>query len=290
MIRVGLIGLGQMGLPIARNLLNKGFNVVAYDLRRAKVDEVAKLGAEEAAGPRDVATKSDVIITLLSYPHVVQEVITGAGGVLEGLRKDSIIMECSSIDDETSIRVAHAVAGVGGRFVEVAILGRPHVIDARQLVFLVAGEEGTVKDCESILNTLGRKVLYVGPYGAAKVLKIANAMANATEIAILCEVAAWSKKNGVSVENLLEVLEIRSEESSSRVKQLKRIIEGDLKREVTWMAKDVHHATKIANEQRIAIPVTSAVRTVIALAEEQNTDGYSFFEMIWRFYNRNHEL
>ena len=216
--------------------------------------------------------------------------ITGAGGVLEGLRKGSIIMECSSIDDETSIRVAHAVAGVGGRFVEAAILGRPHVIDARQLVFLVAGEEGTVKDCESILNTLGRKVLYVGPYGAAKVLKIANAMANATEIAILCEVAAWSKKNGVSVENLLEVLQIRSEESSSRVKQLKRIMEGDLKREITWMAKYVHHGTDIADEQRIPIPVTSAVRTVIASAEEQNTDGYSFFEMIWNFYNQNRKL
>lgn len=125
MMRVGLIGLGQMGLPIARNLLNKGFSVVAYDITRTKVDQITKLGAEEAAGPSEVAAKSDVVITLLSYPEVVEEVITGAGGVLEGLRKDSIIMECSSIDHETSIRVAHAVAAMGGRFVEVAILERP---------------------------------------------------------------------------------------------------------------------------------------------------------------------
>jgi 3-hydroxyisobutyrate dehydrogenase-like beta-hydroxyacid dehydrogenase len=276
-----------MGLPIARNLLNKGFTVVAYDINRSKVEEIAAFGAEPASDPKEVAARTDVIMTILGYPDIVEQVIDGAEGILVGLRKGSIVIECSSIDHETSIRVGKRVVEAGGRFVEVAILGRPHRIDTQQLVFLAAGEESTVGECEPILMATGRKVLYVGGHGTAKLLKIANAMANATEITILCEVAAWSKTNGIPIDALLEVLQIRSEEFSSRLGQLRSISEGRLKREITWMAKDVHHGSKIAGEKGIAMPVVAAVNTVINLAQERNADGYSFFEMIWNFYNAN---
>jgi 3-hydroxyisobutyrate dehydrogenase-like beta-hydroxyacid dehydrogenase len=286
MLTVGLVGIGQMGSPMARNLLKEGFPVVVYDIDKQKIRALTDFGAKGASNPKDLAVQSDVILTVLDYPSVVEAAIMGEGGILEGLRQQSILIECSSIDHETSIRLAGELRGKGRRFVEAAILGRPHIVESKQLVFLAAGEENAVKECYLIFNAIGRKVLYVGSFGAAKLLKIANAMVNATEIAVLCEVAAWSQRNQISREGLLEVLQNRSEESPSRVKQLAGIVGGRLQKQRTWMAKDVQFGLKVAGQKEIPMPLVSTVNTVINLAKSQNLEDYAFFEMMWKFYDQ----
>ena len=286
MLTVGVIGIGQMGSLMAKNLLKEGFGLVLYDIDEQKMMDLIALGAERASGPKQVAAKSDVVITVLDYPGVVEEVITGAGGVLEGLMTSTVIIECSSIDHETSMRVAEEVQAQGGRFVEAAILGRPHAIGSKQAVFLAAGDENTVKECYPIFDAIGRKVVYVGDFGAAKLLKIANAMVNATEIAVLCEVAAWSRRNQISSEGLLEVLQNRSEESPTRVKQLRGIVQGRLQKQRTWMAKDVHFGLTVADKKDIPMPLVSTVHTLINLAKSHKLEEYAFFEMMWKFYDQ----
>jgi 3-hydroxyisobutyrate dehydrogenase-like beta-hydroxyacid dehydrogenase len=280
---IGFIGIGEMGGRLATFLLRAGFTVTVYDINRARIQELTKIGATESAGPRDLASKCDVVLTVLTYPNVVEEVILGKGGVLEGLRKSAIVMECSSIDPETSLRVADQVRAAGGRFVEVALMGPPNIVEAKQLLFLTAGEKETVESCTALFAAMGRKVLYVGGFGKAKLLKIAYAMLHAAEATALYEIVAWLIRNGVTAEAFLEGLRARM---TLRLDQVEQVLKGDLPRPPSWVAKDVYHGIMNAEEKEIPMPVLSTVQSVINLAKSQGFDEYAFAPMIWKLYEK----
>jgi len=102
---IGMVGVGNMGSPMAKNLMKAGYPVVVYDINEKQMDHLALAGAKKARDARDLASQSDVVLTVLTWPEVVEEAVLGEGGVLSGLKKGAILMECSSIDHETSIRV-----------------------------------------------------------------------------------------------------------------------------------------------------------------------------------------
>jgi 3-hydroxyisobutyrate dehydrogenase-like beta-hydroxyacid dehydrogenase len=283
MLQVGFIGVGQMGAPLARNLIGAGFPLTVFDLDKEKIDAVTKIGAKPSTGPSDLASKSDVVITVLTYPKVVEEVVLGGGGVVEGMRDNAVLIEASSIDHETSICIARGVEARGGRFVESALMGRPWEIEAKQLLFLTAGKEATVKECAPLFNAMGKKAVYVGETGTAKLLKIAFAMLHATETTVLYESLAWSLRNHVRPEAFLEIL---SDRNRTGAEQLKQMLDGKLEKVPSWTAKDVHHALQIAEDQEIPMPVVSAVNAVIKLASLQNKPGYTFGGMMWKFYEQ----
>lgn len=280
---IGIIGVGQMGTPLAKNLLKGGYPVVAYDIKPQQIESLAKFGAAKATGPRDLAARSDVVLTVLTWPKVVEEVILGPNGVLEGLKKGAVIIECSSIDHETSIRLAEKVESAGGRFVEAALMGQPPEIEAKGLYFLTAGTKEVVEECAPIFGAMGRKVLYAGGFGAAKLLKIANAMLNATETIVAYEVLTWCLRNQITQEGFLEIM---TERRPERAQHMKEILDGGLNTRPSWTAKDVYHGLKLAEGKEIPTPVVSAVNAVINLAKSENREGYSFGGMMWKFYER----
>lgn len=283
MVNIGMIGIGQMGAPLAKNLLKAGYPVIVYDINQKQMDLLAESGAKKSTGPKDLAAQSDAVITVLTWPKVVEEVIAGPGGVIEGLKKDAIVIECSSIDHETSLRLAEKVEARGGRFVEAALMGQPPEIEAKKLYFLTAGRKETVQECDPIFHAMGKKTLYAGGFGAAKLLKIANAMLNATETTIAYEVLTWCLRNQITQEGFLEIMRERRPERADHIKE---ILDGGLNTRPSWTAKDVYHGLKLAEEREIPTPVLSAVNAVINLAKSQNREGYSFGGMMWKFYER----
>lgn len=283
MLEVGFIGIGQMGAPLAKNLILAGFPLTVFDLDKKKIEALTNIGAKPSTSPRDLASKSDVVMTVLTYPKVVEEVVLGNGGIAEGMRDHAILIEASSIDHETSIRVAHAIEEKGGRFVESALMGRPWEIESKQLLFLAAGEESAVKECAPLFNAMGKKAIYVGETGTAKLLKIAFAMLHATETTVLYESLAWSLRNNIRADAFLEIL---ADRNRTRAEQLKQMLDGHLEKVPSWTAKDVHHALQVAENQEIPMPVVSAVNAVIKLASLQNKAGYTFGGMIWKFYEQ----
>jgi 3-hydroxyisobutyrate dehydrogenase-like beta-hydroxyacid dehydrogenase len=222
-------------------------------------------------------------MTVLTYPKVVEEVVLGRGGIIEGMTNNTILIEAGSIDHETSIRIGRAVEERGGRFVESALMGRPWEIESKQLLFLTAGKEATVKECAPLFNAMGKKAVYVGETGTAKLLKIAFAMLHATETTVLYESLAWSLRNHIRPEAFLEIL---SDRNPTRAEQLKQLLDGKLETVPSWTAKDVHHALQVAEDQEIPMPVVSAVNTTIKLASQQNKAGYTFGGMMWKFYEQ----
>jgi len=283
MTTIGIIGAGQMGAPMGKNLLKAGYPVNVYDIDKKQMDSMAEAGAKKARDARDLAARSDVVMTVLTWPKVVEEVVLGKGGVLEGLRKNAILIECSSTDHETSIEIGKKVEAAGCRYVEAALRGRYHLVESKELGFLTAGKRETVEECEPILLAIGRKALYTGDLGSAKLLKIAGAMLNAVETAVTWEVLAWCLQNGIAREGFLEILR---ERSPGRVEHIAQILNGQLETSPSWVAKDLYHGVKIAGAKEIPTPILSAVNALTNLAQQQNAEGYRYSEMLWKFYER----
>lgn len=162
-------------------------------------------------------------------------------------------------------------------------MGQPPEIEAKRLYFLTAGRKETVQECDPIFGAMGRKTLYAGAFGTAKLLKIANAMLNATETTIAYEVLTWCLRNQITQEGFLEIMRERRPE---RAENIKRILDGGLDTRPSWTAKDVYHGLKLAEEREIPTPVLSAVNAMINLAKAQNREGYSFGGMMWKFCER----
>lgn len=280
---VGMIGVGEMGTPMAKNLLEKGYPVSVYDIDEKRMDDLAQAGAKKAKDAKDLATQSDVVLTVLTWPKVVEEVVLGKGGVLENLRKGCTLIECSSIDHETSIRMGEKVEAVGCRYVEAALMGRPYEIVEHNLLFLSAGNKETVQECDPIFLAIGKKNLYAGEWGTAKLLKIANAMFNATETIIAYEALTWCLGNKVSQEGFLEMVR---ERRPDRAENLERMMKGGLDTHPSWTAKDVYHGLKFGEDKDIPTPLLATVNSLINLAKAQNREGYSFGGMMWKFYER----
>ena len=257
MVTVGMIGIGQMGAPMARNLLKGGYPVNVYDINQKQMDLLAQDGAKKTADAKDLAAQSDVVITVLTWPEVVEEVVLGSGGILDGMKKGAILIECSSIDHETSIRLAQGVEASGGRYVEAALRGRPPTIEAKELNILTAGRRETVQECEAILTTIGKQARYVGELGAAKLLKIAGAMLNATETAVTYEVLTWCLRNGITKEGFLAIISGRG---PRRVDGLVEILKGRFDTSPSWVAKDLYHGVKIAGAKDIPTPINTTSR------------------------------
>jgi 3-hydroxyisobutyrate dehydrogenase-like beta-hydroxyacid dehydrogenase len=283
MINVGMIGVGHMGTPMAKNLLNAGYPVTVYDIDAKQMDHLAGAGARKASNAADLAARCDVVLTVLTWPKVVEEVVLGKGGVLEGLRERAILVECSSIDHETSMRVGEKVEAAGRRYVEAALIGRPVEIEKKRLLFLSAGRKETVDECEPLFLAMGRKNLYAGTMGRAKLLKMANAMFNATETLIAYEALTWCLGNQITQEGFLELIR---ERRPDRAENLERMIDGGLDTHPSWTAKDIYHCLKIGEEKEIPTPVLATVNSLINLAKAQNAEGYSFGGMMWKFYER----
>lgn len=280
---VGIIGIGQMGGPITKNLLKAGYPVNVYDIDEKRMDDLAAAGARKTSDARDLAARSDVVMTVLTWPKVVEETVLGKGGVLEGLRKGALLIECSSTDHETSLRLGAKVEGAGCRYVEAALRGRPYTIEKKELGILAAGKHETFEECEPILLAIAGKVLYTGDLGTAKLLKIAGAMLNATETAVTWEVMAWCLQNGISREGFLEILR---ERRPGGIEHITEILNGHLETSPSWVAKDLYHGVKTAGAKEIPTPVLSAVNAIVNLAQTQNPEGYRFSEMLWKFYER----
>ena len=283
MVTVGMVGVGHMGTPMAKNLLSAGYPVAVYDINENQMEGLAKAGARKTSSAGELAAQSDVVLTVLTWPKVVEEAVLGEGGVLAHMKKDATLIECSSIDHETSIRIAEKVEAAGRRYVEAALMGRPFEIENKRLLFLSAGKRETVQECEPIFLAIGRKNLYAGDFGKAKLLKIANAMFNATETLITYEALTWCVGNQISQEGFLELVR---ERRPDRAENLERMMQGGFDTHPSWTAKDVYHGLKFGEDKEIPMPVLSTVNALINLAKSQNSEGFSFGGMMWKFYER----
>jgi L-serine 3-dehydrogenase (NAD+) len=200
MTTIAFIGLGHMGLPMARNLLKAGFSLKVFDLLQAAVDDLAKDGAHAASSALDAVQGADVVVSMLPASRHVEGLYLGDNGLLAALKPGSLVLECSTIAPEAARKVHQAAAARGIELLDAPVSGGTAGAAAGTLTFMIGGAASTLKKAHSIFAAMGTNIFHAGPDGAGQVAKVCNNQVLAVQMIATAEAMAM----GVGVANGLE--------------------------------------------------------------------------------------
>ncbi len=196
-MRVGWIGLGEMGQVIVPRLLEAGHSVVGWNRTPGKAEPLLARGMEWADSPAEVARRSEVVFSIVTDGKAVESVALGDDGVISGLAPDGVYLDMSTIDPEVSRRVAAAFAERGLVMLDAPLSGSPVTVREGTASIMVGGDRAAFERVEPVLYDIGSKVSYIGPSGTASQMKVAINLALIVEMVVFCEAVALAEKGGV---------------------------------------------------------------------------------------------
>ena len=274
--KIGFIGLGIMGKPMARNLLKAGYELTVYDIVGDAVEEVVGDGATGASSCAEVAAATDKIITMLPDSADSERAILGAGGVLEGAKTGSLVIDMSSIAPSVSQRIAAECAEQGVDMLDAPVSGGEPGAVAGTLAIMVGGKQEQFDQSVDLLKVMGANVVRTGDIGAGGVTKLANQIIVAANIEALAEALVLAQKAGVDPENVLNA--IRGGLAGSAVLEAKgpMMLNRNFRAgfRVRLHQKDLRNVLQTAQELNIPLPVTSLLQQMLgALMNEGEAES-----------------
>lgn len=272
---IGFIGLGVMGKPMAKNLVRKGYSLIVFDIKPEPVAELVEMGAKSGCSPADVASKSDIVITMLpNSPHVVS-VISGKDGVLEGLAAGKLIIDMSSISPVISRKMAALAAEKDIEFLDAPVSGgEPKAIDGTMSI-MVGGKEEVFESVKDILLSMGASAVLIGEIGAGNICKLANQIMVAMHLASVSEAMVFAEKAGVDPEKVYQAIRGGLAGSTVLDAKMDRILDRNFKPGgPIWMhTKDLLNVRDAALEIDAPIPMTTQILEAMKACK---CDGKSF--------------
>ena len=265
MANIGFIGLGIMGKPMSKNLLKAGHKLMVYDIVPALVDAVAAEGAARGLSCAEVASNSEVVITMLPDGPEVEQAILGPGGVLEGIRPGTAVLEMSSISPLVAQKVAAACAAKGVEFLDAPVSGgEPKAIDAT-LAIMVGGDRQVFEKVAPILQRMGSSVILTGPVGAGNVTKLANQIMVACNIAAMGEALVLAAKAGLDPEVVFNAVKGGLAGSTVLNAKAPMVMSRNFKPgfRIRLHQKDLRNALLAAESMKVALPLTSLVQQML---------------------------
>jgi 3-hydroxyisobutyrate dehydrogenase len=205
MATIGFIGLGNMGAPMAANLVKAQHHVTGYDVVAAPVAALAEKGGHAAASMVEAAAAGDVVITMLPAGPQVRQVYLGPDGIIARARQGALLIDCSTIDVETARAVAAAAAASGLLMIDAPVSGGVIGAEAGTLTFMVGGETAAFARAEPILQAMGRTIVHAGPAGSGQTAKLCNNMILAASMIAVCEGFALAEKLGLPAQTLFDI-------------------------------------------------------------------------------------
>ena len=271
-MKIGFIGLGIMGKPMAKNLIKAGYSLVVNDINKEAVAELVSAGAAEAASAKEVASQSDVVVTMLPNSPHVQTVVLGEGGVIEGAKEGLVVVDMSSISPIVSREVAAELAKKGVVMLDAPVSGgEPKAIDGT-LAIMVGGPEETFKVVEPILQVMGGSVTLVGEIGSGNTTKLANQIMVAANIAGMSEALVLATKADVDPEKVFKA--IRGGLAGSTVLDAKAplVLDGNFKPgfRIDLHIKDLQNALDTAATVKTPTPLSDLI---IEMMRSLSSDG-----------------
>lgn len=267
--RVGFIGLGAMGLPMATNLVRKGFPVSGFDVDPGKVALLAERGARSASSIRDAVAEADIVVTMLPATQHVEKVIMGEHGVLECMRRDAVLMDMSTIDPSGTDRLASACAARGIAFTDCPV-GRLTIHAERgESLFMVGGDDAVFARVEPLLNAMGNAIHRCGAVGMGTRMKIINNYMLLVTAQVVAESITLGLKLGLDIDTMKAVTGATTAtngqfQTAFANKVLKHDVTPGFTMDLTF--KDLGLAMAAAAEQRVGLPVGSAAYAVVGAA------------------------
>ncbi len=205
--RIGYIGLGLMGKPIARNIMRAGFPLTVHNRSQAPVEELVADGAQPADSPRAVAEVSDVVFTNLPDSPDVEQVVLGPNGVIEGCRPGMIFIDNSTIKPETARSIASKLAEVEVSALDAPVSGGDVGAKAGTLAIMVGGPRDTFDSILPIFQAMGKTITYVGESGAGQVAKACNQIMVAAQMVAMGELILLAQKSGVDPRRVIDAIQ-----------------------------------------------------------------------------------
>lgn len=285
---IGFIGLGIMGKPMAKNLLKAGFSLVVYDLNRAAIEDLVSAGALSASSSREVAERTEVIITMLPDSPEVKEVILGKGGVIEGVKPGSLLIDMSSINPLVSKEIAKELKRSGVEMLDAPVSGGEPMAVQGTLSIMVGGKEKIFNESLEIFKPMGKNIVHVGEIGAGGFTKLVNQIIVALNISAVGEAFTLGVKAGLDPQTVYQA--IRGGLAGSTVLEAKApmIIGRNFKPgfKIRLHHKDLNNALSTAGDLGVPLPFTSMAQQILVSlmtdgkGENDHSAIATFFEKI----------
>ena len=285
-MKIGFIGLGIMGRPMAKNLLKAGYDLVVYD-KYVTASDVIALGAKQGESNRDVASRSELVITMLPNSPHVKEAVLGERGVLEGAKEGTIVVDMSSIAPQVSKEVAAACAKKNVVMLDAPVSGgEPKAIDGT-LAIMVDGDARTFEKVKPVLEKMGSSVVRIGEVGSGNMTKLANQIIVALNIAAVSEAFVLATKAGVDPSKVFDAIKGGLAGSTVMNAKVPMILDNNFKPgfRIELHIKDLQNALDTAHALNVPVPLTA---NVMETMQALKMDGMAACDhsSIVRFYEK----
>jgi len=260
MEKIGFIGVGIMGKPMCKNLIDSGYKLFVYDINKEALNEVVEYGAKKGNSPKSVAKNSDIIITMLPNSPHVKNVVLGEKGVIEGVKEGQILIDMSSIAPLVSQEVAKELEKKGVEMLDAPVSGGQEKAKSGTLAIMVGGKDEVFRQCKAILEIMGKPVL-VGDIGAGETTKLVNQVIVAINIAAVAEGLILGKKAGVDPERIFEAIKGGLAGSQCLTDKAPRMFKGnyDPGFRMKLHVKDLNNVLETSRELHVAMPILAQV-------------------------------
>ena len=269
--KIGFIGLGVMGKPMAFNLLNAGYKLTVWNRTKSKMEDLLAAGASGAKSPKEVAEKSDAVITMVTDSSDVEEVTLGPEGVVHGVHSGLVIIDMSSISPTVTQKIANKLGANGAKVLDAPVSGGEIGAKQATLSIMVGGAKETFDECLPILQVLGKRITHMGSNGMGQTTKLCNQVICALNIQAVCEGLMLGAKAGLDLKKLLEVVTAGAAGSWMLSNLGPKIVERDMRPgfKIKHQQKDLKTVLSFASELGLPLPATALVQQMFRAVEAE---------------------
>ncbi len=278
MENVGFIGLGKMGVPMVKNIMNSGYDVIVYNRSKDKTEQFKKSGVNIAKNPREVVEFSKYTITMLTDSDAVKSVFYGQDGILNALGPGKIFIDMSTISSQFSIELSKMVESKNAEMIDAPVTGSVPAAEKAELTIMVGGKFETFEKTKKLLSAMGKNIIYIGSNGFGLKMKMINNIILGANMAILSEAILLGEANGIDPELQFKVLSTGS--AYSKVMDIKK--ENIIKNEFPPMfnleheMKDLNYAMEMAKASSFPLIITSEISQIYEIATKKGLGKLDF--------------
>jgi len=283
MEHIGFIGLGRMGRPMASNLCRKGFRLTVNDINAAAVAELEQLQASSAPNVAEVTKKSDIVVTMLPNSAVVEEVVAGADGILANARPGALILDMSTVDPETTDKLAKLARAKGLGYVDAPVGRLASHADRGESLFMVGGSVADFERVKPLLEAMGTTIYHCGDVGTGTRTKLVNNFLAISSCEMNAEALALSQRFGLNLERTLDVLYgTTAVNGQLKIAWPTKVLNDDIEPGFTidLAHKDLTLVVNAANAARVPMPMAAAAREAFSAARSRGFGSKDFSAMV----------
>jgi len=276
--RIGWIGIGNMGRPMSKRLIDADYALVVYNRTRERTAELANLGARVASTPKELAQEVEIIFTMVADSAALETVTLPPSGVLAGAKPGSVIVDMSTISPDTSIQLAKAAEEKNVSLLRAPVSGSTAMAEAGTLGIMVSGSQDSYERALPLLQVLGKKIFYLGLGEEARYMKLAVNMIIGATCQGMAEALVFGKRAGLAADKMLEVINNSAIASPFTNYKTKMLVTRDFTPAFTvrMMEKDLDLALSQATQLHVPVPLTAYVRQMLTAAKATGKGNLDF--------------